>query len=279
VGGVDPILHVSSSGRVPGPDIETFVLLHGFGASSFTWRHWLPELERRGHVLAVDLLGFGGSPKPEDGPYDPVGQAGLVMDALQAVGASRVTLVGHSFGGGVAILTALGLQAAGDAPSRLVMVAGAAYEQRLPPFVRCARYPRIVGLAFRAVGPRFVVRQVARPIVYDFASITNDFVEGHAEPLTRPGAIRALLTCAARIAPPDLDAITARYASLAMPTLLLWGRHDRVVPPSVGSRLARTLPNARFHLLERCGHIPQEEVPDASLRLLERFLDASRFHA
>lgn len=273
---VDPILHVSRSGRAPGPDVETFVLVHGFGASSFTWRHWLPELERRGHVLAVDLLGFGGSPKPADGPYDPLGQAGLVIDAVQTVGASRVTLVGHSLGGGVAILTALGLQAAGQSPSRLVMVAGAAYKQRLPPFVRCARYPRLAGHAFRAVGARFVVRQVARPIVYDTATITNEFVDGHAEPLTRPGAVHALLTCAARIAPPDIDAITARYASLAMPTLLLWGRHDRVVPVSVGSKLARTLPNARLHLLERCGHIPQEEVPDASLDVVTRFLGRPR---
>lgn len=273
-GGGDPILHVSDRGRAPGPDVETFVLLHGYGASSFTWRHWLPELERRGRVLAVDLLGFGGSPKPEEGAYDPVGQAGLVLDALESLGVSRVTLVGHSLGGGVAIMTALGLQAAGRPPARLVMVAGAAYRQRIPPFVRCARYPRLVDLAFRAVGPRFVVRQVARPIVYDPASITNEFVEGHAEPLTRPGAVHALLTCAARIAPPDIDAITARYAALAMPTLLLWGRHDRVVPPSIGSRLARTLPNARLHTLERCGHIPQEEVPETSLKLLERFLDA-----
>lgn len=271
--GVDPILHISRSGRAPGPEIDTFVLLHGFGASAFTWRHWLPELERRGHVLAVDLLGFGRSPKPEDGPYDPVGQAGLVMDAVRAAAASRVTLVGHSLGGAVAILTALGLQAAGRAPARLVMIAGAAYKQRLPPFVRCARYPRLVGLAFRAVGSRFVVRQVARPIVYDTASITNEFVEGHAEPLSHPGAVHALLTCAGRIAPPDIDAITTRYASLAMPTLLLWGRHDRVVPPSVGSRLARTLPNARFHLIERCGHIPQEERPAASLEVLTTFLD------
>lgn len=272
-GGTEPALHTARGGQAPGPDVDTFVLVHGFGASSFTWRHWLPALGRRGHVVAVDLLGCGESPRPQDGPYDPVGQAGLVAEAVLALGPSRLTLVGHSLGGAVAILTALRLQELGCPPHRLVVIGGAAYPQRLPPFVKCARYPRASAIVFRALGARFVVRQVMRPIVFDPATVTDDLVDGYAEPLTRPGSIEALLASAACIVPPDLNAITARYPTLDTPTLLLWGRHDRVVPPSVGARLERALPNACFHILERCGHVPQDERPEASLHVLTSFLD------
>ena len=273
-----PGLHVRRSGLAPGPDVETYVLLHGFGASSFTWHRWMPALDRRGHVLAVDLLGFGDSPMPREGPYDPEGQARLVMSVVEALASPRVTLVGHSLGGSVAMLTALGLQASGHRPHRLVMIAGAAYPQRLPPFIRCARYPRSVALALRMLGARFVVRQVMRPIVFDTTTVTEELVAGYAEPFRRPGAVHAMLAAARRIVPPDIGAITRRYPTLQVPTLLLWGRHDRVVPPRVGAQLGRALPNARLHLLERCGHVPQEERPEASLRLLESFLDANRFH-
>ncbi|MEX2467077.1 MAG: alpha/beta hydrolase [Gemmatimonadota bacterium] len=273
-----PDLHAVRSGLPPEPGVERFVLVHGFGASSFTWRHWLPTLERRGHVVSVDLLGFGGSPKPSDGPYDPVSQAALVTEAVRELGNGRVTVIGHSLGGSVALLTALALRELGQPPHRLVLLAGAAYRQRMPPFVHCARYPRAMDFGLRALGARLIVRQVVRSIVFDGSSVTDDLVEGYAAPLEQPDALPALLACAARIEPPGLDAITARYPSLTLPTLLLWGRHDRVVPPSVGIRLARTLPNARLHVLERCGHLPHEELPEASLTLLEDFLEASRFH-
>ena len=273
IGSGDARLHVARSGLPAGPDTETFVLLHGFGASSFTWRYWLGALERRGHVVMVDLLGFGASPKPSTGPYDPVGQAGLVTEIVRALGDVPVTLVGHSFGGGVAILTALALQDLRRPARRLVIVSGAAYRQRLPPFVHCARYPRTMDMAFRAIGARLIVRQVFRSVVFDSSTVTDDLVEGYAAPLEHPDALEAILACAAQIEPDNLDEITSRYPSLDVPTLLLWGRHDRVVPPSIGVKLERALPEARLHLFDRCGHVPQEELPEESLSLLKAFLE------
>jgi pimeloyl-ACP methyl ester carboxylesterase len=269
----DAQLHVARSGLPAGPDTDAFVLLHGFGASSFTWRHWRGALEQRGHVVMIDLLGFGASPKPSNGPYDPVGQAGLVTEIVRGLGDVPVTLVGHSFGGGVAMLTALALRDLGRPVRRLVIVAGAAYRQRLPPFVHCARYPRTMNVVFRTIGARLMIRQVVRSVVFDPAVVTNDLVEGYAVPLKHPDALGAILACAARIEPAGLDEITSRYPSIDVPTLLLWGRHDRVVPPSIGVRLERALPEARLHLLDRCGHVPQEELPEASLALLTAFLD------
>ncbi|MCA1791531.1 MAG: alpha/beta fold hydrolase, partial [Thioalkalivibrio sp.] len=122
-------------------------------------------------------------------------------------------------------------------------------------------------------GARRIVRQVVRSVVFDSAVVADDLVDGYTVPLEHPDALGAILACAARIEPDGLDEITSRYPSLDVPTLLLWGRHDRVVPPSIGVRLERALPDARLHLLDRCGHVPQEELPEASLALLTDFLD------
>lgn len=266
-------LHVEVAGREPGPDVDTFLLIHGYAASTFTWRYWGPRLGARGHVVALDLKGFGKAPKPADERYGPEHQAELVHRLIEERDLRRITLVGHSLGGGVALLTALRLADAGVRRiERMVIVSGAAYDQRLPPFVRMADYPRLAALLFRALGSERVVRTVLMQIVHDVARVDEAQVRGYAAPLASEDAVYALLATARQIRPAALDTITARYPELNIPTLLLWGRRDRVVPLSIGERLARELPDARLHVLERCGHIPPEEVPDESYALLERFL-------
>jgi pimeloyl-ACP methyl ester carboxylesterase len=277
--GILDALHVGRSGLDPASGAEIFLLIHGYGASTFSWRTWTPALERRGHVIGIDLLGCGRSAMPEEGPYGPVGQAALVLELLgrlasEGIEPGRVTLVGHSLGGGIALLTALELQRAGTPAGRLVVVAGAAYPQRMPPFVTIARTPRLARLLLAAMPPTLLARQVLRSIVFDPSVVTDGLVDGYARPLARDGAPGALIAAARHIRPPDLAAITERYTTLAAPTLLLWGRHDRVVPPWVGQRLSRALPDARLRVLERCGHLPQDERPAASLAALESFLDA-----
>lgn len=269
-------LHVARSGRALDSGVETFALIHGFGASSFTWRHWVPVLEQRGHVVQIDLPACGGSPIRPDLPRDPVGQSGLVLDILDDIGAGRRTLIGHSLGGGIALHAALRMTEAGTPPASLVLVGGAAYPQKLPPFVMAARASTVSCALFRFAGARTVVSQVLRSVVFDPACVTPDMVAGYAHPLERPGVLEALLESALHIQPPDLDRLTARYPEVDAPTLLLWGRHDRVVPSWVGARLARALPWARLTVLERCGHIPHEELPAASVEVLTRFLDEVR---
>jgi pimeloyl-ACP methyl ester carboxylesterase len=267
-------LYVETHGLDPSENVDTFVLVHGYGGSSFSWRYWLPGLARRGHVVLVDLKGFGAAPKPDDGLYAPGHQAELVHRLVVQRNLHRVTMVGHSLGGGVALLTALRMW--DESPvrlHRLVLVAGAAYRQKLPPFVALAHHPIVSRLLARLLGPRRVVRSVLRSIVYDPSRISIAQIEGYAPPLAEKGAIDALIQAARQIVPTDIDDLAERYRTLSVPTLLLWGRHDRVVPLEVGERLARELPDATLVVLESCGHLPAEELPDSSMAALQTFLD------
>lgn len=267
-------LYVETHGHDPAADVDAFVLVHGYGGSSFSWRYWVRPLAARGHVVLVDLKGFGAAPKPDDGRYAPDHQAELVHRLILQRDLRRVTLIGHSLGGGVALLVALRLL--DERPPRLarmVLVAGAAYQQRMPPFVKLARHARLSRLLMRLAGPRRIVRRVLRTIVHDPQRITVAQIEGYAHPLETGGAHTALLQSALQIVPEDLGQVVARYPMIDVPALLLWGREDSVVPLTVGERLAQELPDAALVVLDSCGHLPAEEMPDESIAVLQAFLD------
>lgn len=262
-------MHVEERGERGRP----LVLVHGFGAHSYTWRYWVPRLVESHRIVLVDLKGHGAAPKPDDEAYGPVDHADLIVCLVRARNLRRATLIGHSLGGGVCLLAALRLlERDPDRLDSLVIVSGAAYEQEIPAYIGLAR-KRIVGPALlRIVPARLLVRSILRQIVHDPDTVQPGQVEAYAEPLATPEGRRAMLRTARKIVPAEAARVVARYPDLDVPTLLLWGRQDRVVPPWVGERLARELPRAELALLDECGHLPQEEAPRRSLDPVLRFL-------
>jgi pimeloyl-ACP methyl ester carboxylesterase len=251
------------------------VLVHGYGAHGACWEPWLSELEARHRVLNVDLGGFGRAAATPGAAYGPMHQAEALLVWMRELDLRDVTLVGHSLGGGIALMLALRLlDEHEDRLVGLVSVAGAAYHVRPePPFVRMARYPRLSRLALELVPPRWLVRTVMRSIVVQRDAVTEARVACYAAPLRAAGTRRALVSCARDILPAELDRLTARYRELRVPALCLWGRQDPVIPLRWGERLARDLPDATLTVVEACGHLPVEERPEASLAHLLAFLD------
>lgn len=267
-------LAIRRYGAAPEAGGHAYLLIHGFGGSSFTWRGWAPALGALGTTYTVDLTGFGDAPKPGKGPYDLPTQADRIVAFARDRHLGAMTLIGHSMGGGVALLLATRLL---DRPSvdvrALVLVAAAAYPQRLPPFVGLSRHPRLTRGLAKSIGVRRIVKTTLRSIVHDPSSVDDAQVDAYTAPLESEGGLEAAMATGRSIVPPDLDEITAKYPRLTMPTLALWGDADRVVPLWVGQRLARELPRAELHVLEACGHVPSEERPDASLAVLLDFLE------
>lgn len=258
-----------------GEDTDTYLLLHGYGCSSYVWRNWLESLVRRGRVLLVDMKGFGAAPKPDDGRYSPVDLADAVVALVREHDLRRLTLVGHSLGGGVALLVASRLHRHDEDARRLkrmILVAPAAYPQRLPPFVWFSHRPRMSSALMRLIGPRRIVRWVVRSVVHDPAGVTEDQVREYARAWETPEGRRAALTAGRQILPADLGERARAYRELDAPALLLWGHGDRVIPLAVGERLEREMSDARLVVLDDCGHMPMEERPEASLRAVEEFL-------
>lgn len=272
-------LHVTEVSTEPpgGRETESFLFLHGYGSSSYMWRHWLHAFASRGRVLLVDMKGFGAAPKPDDDRYSPHDLAESVTAFIREHDVEPLTLVGQSLGGGIALLTALRLLDEGVGRlERMVLLAPAAYRQRPPPFVWLSHRPRLASSLIRLVGARRILRWTMRSVVYDPRSVTEDQVEEYSRPWRTPEGRRAALAAGRRIIPPDIERHTDRYGELDVPTLLLWGDSDRVVSLDVGRRLEHQMPDAHLVVIERCGHMATDEHPWTSLAVTERFLDEHR---
>jgi pimeloyl-ACP methyl ester carboxylesterase len=250
------------------------VLLHGFGATTYTWNHVIPRLAERYKTLALDLKGFGDSPKPADDGYSAVNQADLVTKFIIEKDLTDVTLIGHSFGGAVALLTALQLQAQGrKLPHSLVLIDTMAYEQPLPFFITLLRLPILGRLFMALLSEETQVKFILGVVYHDKIKITKETIAAYAKPLKEDSAKTALIKTAKLIIPPHIEEIVSSYPSIHSPTLIIWGQYDKIVPLGIGSRLARELPNAKLIPPLPAGHAPHEEVPLLVIPEILNFLE------
>lgn len=222
------------------------------------------------------MKGFGMAPKPRDFRYGPQDQADLLYRWIVQNDLRDVTLIGHSLGGGVALLTALNAKAEGSGRvGRLAILAGIAYPQPIPPALRVLARPVLGPLLLRLIPRRRIIRTALRMAYHSSHEVSESFVEAYSDPLRSADARSALSMAAAQLRPPEAETLVTDYRQLDLPSLLIWGRQDPVVPLWVGERLAEDLPNARLEILEMCGHMPQEELPQESMECLEGFLRQS----
>jgi pimeloyl-ACP methyl ester carboxylesterase len=252
------------------------VLLHGFGGSYRTWDDIMPLLAASRPVLRIDLWGFGLSLDRGTAGYSVLDQARLVCEAIRSLGLRRVVLVGHSYGGAVALLIASG--AAGEDQARqldgLILIASAAYRQRLPPFVRLLRHAVVRWAIFGLVPPESWVRFVLRQAYADPGKIDAARVALHAEFLRLPGARRGLTRTALELLPPNAEVLRRNFSHITTPTLILWGSRDRVTPILTANRLNREIRGSRLVILDGVGHIPHEEAPGPTADRILEFLSS-----
>lgn len=252
---------------------DPILFVHGFGTTTYTWRHLVERLARDRTVVLIDLKGFGRSPKPMDGGYRLADQARLVRGFIRENDLRNLTLVGHSMGGGIALLVALDLLEDDDEYlESLVLIGSIAHPQPLPWFVQLLRTPVLRDLALSIVPAETQVRMILNLAYRDAGKITDDAVKVYAAALKTRGGRHALLRTAEGLIPPNLDELIPRYRTINVPTLLIWGRDDKIVPLDVGERLHRDIPNSRLVVLDETGHFPHEERPEETLTILGDFL-------
>ncbi|MEJ2122777.1 MAG: alpha/beta hydrolase [Alphaproteobacteria bacterium] len=250
------------------------VLLHGFGASSYTWRHVQPALATSGHrVLTVDQKGFGLSDKPLDERYSIFDQAAFVSEFIEQLGLRNITVIGHSLGGGVALVLALeDIETKRKLISRMVLIDSVAYAQNIPIAFNILRTPVLGKVSSRLV-PLEVQTRVALKLAYfDDSKFDSRDVKRYADPLRDKGSRHAIIQTARKILPENLPELSERYKSITTPTLVVWCDHDKVIKPVIGLRLHNDLPNSTFRVIRDCGHLPQEEKPQETVRVLQEFL-------
>jgi pimeloyl-ACP methyl ester carboxylesterase len=257
-----------------------FVLMHGFGASLFSWREVMAPLAVYGRVIAYDRPAFGLTARPMpgswqgDSPYGIPAQVAMLAGLMDKLGVERAILVGNSLGGTIAMNFIL------KYPSRvqaLILVDPAVYGSGgIPKWAR----PLLATPQMDHLGPLIARRilesgpQLLEMAWYDPSLLTPDVVAGYRLPLQVANWDRALWELTKASAGVDLP---SRFAEFNLPILVITGNDDRIVPTADSIRLAGELPGARLAVIYAAGHVPHEEQPEAFLDVVLGFLGRSGF--
>jgi pimeloyl-ACP methyl ester carboxylesterase len=251
---------------------EAMLLIHGFGASSYMWRKLVPQLARTHRVIAVDLKGAGASDKPLDDAYSVTDQAVLLRRLIDRQGLRSVTLVGHSYGGGIALALALDLnQNRPGVLKRLVLISSMAYPQQLPDFLTALQTPVVGAIGVFAIPPEVQAYAGLFSAYRDPAQIAYADVRAYARPLYDPATRLALLATASALVPSRFARLISRYRTIGQPALVVSCAADPIIPLWIARRLARDLPKGRLAIIKNCGHVPQEETPAQLLEIIARW--------
>ena len=260
------------------------LLVHGLFEEALTWRKVIPRLARTHTVIAPDLFGHGESDAPPGIDYSPAGHAGMLRDLLDVLGHDQVTVVGHSLGGGIAISFAYNypervhrialISSGGLGPEvhpllRALSLPGAGTVLRVlttPPALRVLSGAARLALATRARGPARIIWA---------AQLMLASVGGRERRAAKITTLRAVIGRRGQ----RVNALDRFYLLRPVPTLLIWGTHDRMIPSQHASAALATHPSAELVLLDGAGHLPHRTQAKFVTERLTSFVNDSGAHA
>jgi pimeloyl-ACP methyl ester carboxylesterase len=254
------------------------LLIHGIGDSSDTWRPVVEQLAEHYTVIAPDLLGHGRSEKPR-ADYSVAGFANGMRDLLSVLEVDRVTVVGHSLGGGVAAQFAYQFP---DRCERLVLVGSGGVGRTVSPLLRVAAVPGVeVVMPLLGLPPvRFASRLGAGLLRLFDTALGRDAEEilavFDALPNTeaRMGILRTLRS-SVDWQGQVITMVDRAYLAEGVPTLIVWGRRDAIIPLGHGRLVHAVMPGSEFEVFDEAGHFPHHTDPARFVRILREFMEHS----
>jgi pimeloyl-ACP methyl ester carboxylesterase len=261
------------------PQLPTLLLIHGITSSSHTWDPVIPALSEHAHVLAPDLLGHGGSDKPA-ADYSLGALASIVRDLLEHLGLERVTVVGHSLGGGVAMQFAYQYY---EFCERIVLVDSGGLGREVSWALRAAALP----------GAELVLPVIAHPKVRDAGAAVGralgrlplrprpsvaEVARGYASLAEGPARTAFVHTLRSVVDPGGqrVSAADKFYLVQGRPTLIVWGALDTVIPVEHAYSAHEQIRGSSLEIFEQSRHFPHMDEPERFSRVLREFLASTR---
>jgi pimeloyl-ACP methyl ester carboxylesterase len=248
------------------------LLVHGIGVSSDTWLPVLPALAEHFDVLAPDLLGHGHSDKPR-ADYAVGAYACGMRDLLSVLDIERPTVVGHSLGGGVAMQFAYQFP---ERCARLLLVSSGGVGPQVHPVLRLLASPygdRVLRLATRAPARRLAGRLGS--LLHLTAGVDGNRVPAQLASLSTAEARTAYLRTLRSVVDGRGQVVTMLdrcYLAAGLPTWILWGGRDTVIPLTHGARACEAMPGSRLVFFPEAGHFPHEDEPERFVALVREFV-------
>ncbi|MFK8041776.1 alpha/beta fold hydrolase [Congregibacter sp.] len=255
-------LHVRVSGPAEAPAL---VMLHGFGASLHTWEGWAASLDKRYHVIRLDLPGAGLSYPDLTGDYSDERTLALLDALLAELNISRGVIIGNSIGGRLAWRFAAAYP---ERVTGLVLISPDGFASEGFEYGRTPEVSVVTQL-MRYTLPRFLLEMSLRPAYGNPDALTEDVVNRYYDLMLAPGSRDALIKRMAQTVLVDPKPV---LRSIKVPVLLLWGERDGAIPIANAADYQTHLPDSLLVPLPGLGHVPQEEAPQRSLLPVSEFL-------
>ncbi|RZS32630.1 pimeloyl-ACP methyl ester carboxylesterase [Herbihabitans rhizosphaerae] len=270
--------HRVSYRRLAGGGTDPLVLLHGIAGSGRTWLPVMEELADRGYggeVIAPDLLGHGESATPR-GDYSMGAFAAGLRDLLLLLGHKRATIVGHSLGGGIALQFAYQFP---ELCGRIVLAGSGGLGKEVTPLIRATDLPG-AKLFLAAVVNRTTVRAASAAIGKmrrPWSAETRELAQhlaSLADPAKRTAYVHTART-STDIHGQRASAIDRLYLSEVIPSMIIWGDRDKIIPVSHAHEAARLMPGSRLEIVRGAGHFIHSSDPHRFSQLLIDFLEST----
>jgi pimeloyl-ACP methyl ester carboxylesterase len=241
---------------------EALLLIHGFGSSTYTWHGVIDRLAKGFEVNAIDLPGFGLSQALKTTPTVDA-YVDFLNDFMQTLCIDNAVFMGNSFGGEISWRLALKYPQRARA---LVLIDAAGYPHESPAIFKLLRVP-LLGELIAGINAKWIVRQNLRQVFVNDDLVTDAVVDNYYYRLLKEGN-RETALARARM---KSDTLYKALPQIQQPTLIIWGENDSWIPLEFAHRFAANIPHAQLAILPKCGHVPQEEEPEAVARLTREF--------
>src|SRR5918995_1816386 len=271
-------LHGQTVGFQAAGEGPLLLLLHGITSTSDAWREVMPRLAERYTVVAPDLLGHGRSAKPR-GDYSLGAYAAGVRDLLAVLGFERGTVVGHSLGGGIAMQFSYLFP---EYVERMALISSGGLGREVHPLLRAATLPGsewVLPLLAREWSVRAgdAVRAVAAKLGLEAGPDMAEFARGYAS-LIHEGARAAFLHTMRSVIDAEgqrVSALDRLYLADQIPTLIMWGAQDPIIPVAHGRNAHELIPHSRYVELPNSGHWPMLDATNDFVRELVDFIEST----
>jgi pimeloyl-ACP methyl ester carboxylesterase len=259
--------------KIMGHGEPVFVLLHGFGASLFSWHAVMEPISEYGMVIAYDRPAFGLTERPStwvgEDPYSPQASVDLLLGLLDQFNIQKAILVGNSAGGTVSMLFTIQHPERAEA---LILVDPAVYQggggpSWLRPFYKTPQMNHLGPLIVRSIQTNGL--ELIEMAWFDPSKITQETWDGYTRPLEADNWDRALWYFTVASQPSGLP---DHLGEFSLPVMVITGDTDKIVPTADSIRLANGIPNARLFIIPQAGHVPHEEQPALFMHAVEEFL-------
>lgn len=249
----------------------SIIFLHGFGASKNSWYDFYNLFDSLKYTTyLIDLKGFGNSSIPKDNKYSLYDNALIITNFINQEIENDYIIVGHSFGGGVALFQNISTTLTRN-PSCQILIDCAAYNLDTPFFIKYLKTPIVNQLMFKLSSANYRAKFSVKRIVFK-ENISDTIISRYAKSYKGAKKSYSFIKTAKQLVPKDYNKLIERYDEIQVPTLIIWGNEDNILSPTQGKLLHKQITNSQLELIEKCGHIPHEELPGRTFEIVSDYI-------